>query len=192
MKNKKVNAWDILDKVWDKFESYYETDLSELKDASWQDFVNSCCPAETEEYIKVAALEHFLFEVKYLVHKPNRNTMKWLWGEHVMLYDVYGCSIHKFQCVTSDSYDKHIDGLTVFCPVCNADKMINDRKDKYENDVKGVYLTDEEWNQALKISKWHKDYNRRVNFKYTLKKWINPSYAYYRIVYEIKKLLKRS
>jgi hypothetical protein len=187
-KNKYGQAWDILDGMWDKFVGFRSLEDKKVLDTlTWSDFVNSCSPADTEDYIKEIALNHFHFEVKYLLGKPNRDTMKHLYGEHAFLYDVYGCKIHRFQCVTHDDY-RYNNNSTIFCPECNRGIMLIEKQSAYENIVEGKYLNLEEWKAIEKLSKWHKDYQRKSNFRYQVKKLTEKGYLKYRINDLFKKL----
>lgn len=179
--NKYGLSWDILDAMWDKFISFRTLeDKKFLETLTWSDFTDSCSPADAEDYVKEIALNHFHFEVKYLVGKPNRDTMKYLYGEHAFLYDVYGCDIHRFECITHDDY-RYNDARTIFCPECNKDKMLIEKQSAYENLVEGKYLNPEDWKSIKKLAKWHRDYQRKSNFKYRLKEWTQKGYIEYRI-----------
>ena len=180
MKKTKQTSWTILDKMWDNIHSVNPS-------TKWREFAELCSESNTEEWIKNNALEKFLFESRYLFSKPNRDTIKWLWGSHAELYDIFGCKEHRFVCRTSDSCDEYIDGLTVFCPECNEAHMTAEKKNKYIELVRGKFCSVEEWKSYEKRSKWEKSWNRKQNFKYWLKKWTEKGYLQYRISSLFKK-----
>lgn len=180
-KSKYGLSWDILDAMWDKFLTFRSKEDKEiLENLTWSDFVNSCSPADAKDYVKDAALRHFQFEVKYLYGKPNRDTIRHLYGEHAFLYDVYGCEIHRFECVTHDD-ERYNDSLTLFCPTCNKGIMFTKDQDEYMSLIEGRYLTPENWEAVKRIAKFYKDYQRTSNFKYELKQWTQKGYIQYRI-----------
>lgn len=174
-KKNSTTAWDILDTMWN---SFHDVDPK----TKWRDFMNACSPVDVEEYIKEMALEKFLFETKYLFSKPDRSTIKWLWGEHAMLYDIFGCSEHRFVCKTSDNYENYVDGLTVFCPECNDNWMTEEKKKDYISLVSGRFCTKEEWKSYIKTSKWYKQFNRKQNFKYKLNRLFREGYLKYYVL----------
>jgi len=180
VKKNKTTAFDILDTMWDKLHDIDPT-------TTWGSFVNDCSPSGESEYVKVAALEKFLFESDIVFKKPNRKTIKWAWGEHALLYDVFYCEEHKFVCQSSDSCHNYIEGLTIFCPECNKDIFAKEKKDKYINMVEGHFYTPEEWKSFLRTKKFYRDFQRKENFKYRIKKWRDWSYIKYKLSLLVKK-----
>lgn len=179
MKNQNKSA-EIQDKMWEKWESFYGHSES-IKGLTWEEFKNSFAAEGVKESELDSAFERFIFELKYLIRKPDYSSIKWLYGEHAMLYDVWGCEKHRFECVTHDD-DRFMDIRSIFCPVCNEDKMTEENKNKYESLVGAKYHTPEMWAEIMKISKWHKDYNRKENIKYWFKKWTEKGYLKYRLI----------
>lgn len=171
---------DLQSKIWEKWESLYLVENDEhLKTMTFWSLVNEVATKDTEDWIKDLALGRFLFELKYVIREPVY-TMKWLYGEHVNLFDVYGCKKHKWICTTHDD-DCYIPNLTVFCPDCNKDIVQESKIKDYKTMVEGKYLTDDEWQKTIDYSKIVKKYNRKENTKYWIKKWQEKGYLKYRI-----------
>jgi hypothetical protein len=182
---KKIISWELKNKLWEKWESFYliedHNNSEYLKNLTFESLGDEVFPKDVEQWIKELALNRFKFELHFVMRKPIES-LKWLYGEHAMLYDVFGCDKHKWTCVTHDDCDRYIEGLTVFCPECNKDIFMNEEKRKeYESLVEGEFFTDDNWKKVMELSKWTKKWNRRQNFKYALKEWTRKGYVIYRI-----------
>ena len=187
MKKTKSETFEILDNIWDSINH-----LNIQPETTWNDVVNVCSSENTKDYIKKWSLEKFLFETKYVFRKPNRETMEYLWGDHVSLYHSYGCKIHKFIGKSYDSYDRYIDGLTIFCPECNKEKFQDDKsKEKYIDLLDGKFCSDEEWKEYIRYSKFNNKIIRKENLKYKIKQWSNWHYIQYKFNLFIIKSKKR-
>lgn len=183
-KNKRITAWEVLDVLWEKFdavikEAAQKEDLNKYKNITWQELTNLFAPPEADAMAKEFGMEHFRYEAHFVFRTPVRS-MKWLYGEHALLYDVFGCKEHKFTMVTHDDQGM-ILGQTALCPYCNSENMIKGREEEYMKTVEGQTHSEEEWKQIMKISKWHKDYNRKEHIKYLFEQWTRKGYLQYRL-----------
>jgi len=181
---KEITAWDVLDALWD----FIQTDkLSEVKGMNWANTIKHIMKTENISDFSIEdGVKKFLYEKDYVFKKPNRLTMKWMWGSHAELYDIWGCEKHMFTLKTSDSYEEMIDGQTVFCPFCNKDIMPAENFNRYVK--QGFIYNPEDWKRIKKTAKWHKDWDRKENFKYRINQLKDVNYLWYKIKYNIKKL----
>lgn len=181
----KQTAFEITENIWDCFMYMAENqESSDFQDLSWDDLVNNCSNDESPNWLKKLALNRFLFEKKYCWRKPIHN-MEWLHGDHVMLYDLYGCKEHRFTITTSDMSGQNTpDYVSLFCPYCNAENMSDGKQIEYIEYMSGEIEDSEKWQATLKYSKWTKDWNRKENRKYKIKKFFELWQ------YKIKKFLR--
>ena len=187
MKKRKSEVFEILDNIWDSINH-----LNIQPETTWNDVVNACSLDKTEDYIKKWAKERFVFETNFIFQKPNRKTMEHLWSEHISLFHVFGCKIHKFIGKTYDDYDRYIDGITVFCPECNKENFKNDEtKEKYINLLDGKFCSDEEWEEFMKYKKFHNKFAKKENLKYAIRQLKNWKYIKYKINFFIWKTKRR-
>lgn len=169
--NSKVSKFDILDHLWDMHENLvksmqeknYENSILHrfLKDISrttWAIITARSKFPDVPEYLIECAIECFQYEQKYLFHKPNRETMSWMFGEHASLYDVFGCKIHHLTITTHDD-ERFIDGQTIFCPKCN-EKILN--KEINFDDYSDITSSKELWEFILGQEKFYKQYYRKL------------------------------
>lgn len=185
MKNKKeITAWDILDGIWDFVEN---GNTEEIYGLNWQESVEYIMKQhDISKFSVEEGVKKFLFEKEYFFKKPNRKTMKWLWGDHVLLFDLWGCDKHMFTIETSDSYDCMIDGQTVACPFCNEKNM--SAKGFVEYHKLGKQRSWEEWKKIRKTAEWHRKQIRKENFKYCFNRLFEKGYLKYRIAVFFSKL----
>lgn len=187
MKRKKSEVFEILDNMWD-----FINHLNIQPETTWNDILNICSSDNTKDYIKKWSLEKFLFETKYVFQKPKRETMDYLWGDRISLYHAYGCKIHKFIGKSYDSYDRYIDGLTIFCPECNKEKFKdNETKEKYINLLDGRFCSEEEYKDFIRYSKLNNKLIKKDNLKHVIKQLKNWKYIKYKINFFIWKTKRR-
>lgn len=183
---KELNAWDVVDAIWD-FLNTGRT--SEIKGMTWNEAVKYIMKTDNISHYSIEeGVKKWLYETNYYKGKPNRSTMRWLYGEHVLLYDIWGCEKHMFTLETSDDYEKHIEGQTVACPMCNKDIMRPEKFTEYLN--MGNLHGEIEWKQVMKRSKFHKAYIRKENFKYAIRHLFDEGYLTYKIKQFFSKLIK--
>lgn len=178
MKNKKGTAWEILDNLWKEFSIL---ELEESKNLTWKELLEKCSPVGTDDWVKNIALEKFIYETRYVFKEPNRETMNHLWGSHVELYDFYGCKEHRLSIQTSDDTYDYVEGQTIFCPICNRDKMTTEKFEKFMDNDKVKTHTEEQWKMLMKIAKFHQNWDRKQNFKYMLKHLFDFYYWKYKL-----------
>lgn len=185
---KEINAWDVVDGLWDFVE---KGNIEKVTGMNWQESVEYIFKRRDISNFSITEGVHkFLFEKKYFFSKPDRSTMKWLWGDHVSLFDLWGCDKHMFTIKTSDSYDDMIEGQTVACPFCN--EKIMSKKGFVEYFNLGKQRSWEEWKQLEKTAKWHRDWNRKENFKYRVRQLFEKGYLKYKINSFFSKLFKQA
>ncbi len=182
---KKQTAFEITENIWDCFMYMAENlESKDFEDLQWNDLVENCSNADSPDWIKKLALNRFLFENKYCFQKPI-GTMEWLHGDHVMLYDTYGCKEHRFTITTSDMVGQDTPNyVSLFCPYCNAENMKKGKQSEYIEYMDGKVEDLETWKEVLKYSKWTKDYNKKENRKYKVKRFFE------KLKYKIQKVLK--
>jgi hypothetical protein len=179
---KELSVWDLKDMLWAKFESFYDMKDNQLDPkATWEDLADMCLPKNVDKNSREIAILKMRFEVKYVFRSPNNKTMKWLYGEHAMLYDVFGCKEHRFICTTHDDERFSLE-QTIFCPKCNEPLFHSEKmRDEYIKWIDGEYLDEAKWNMVMKTSKWFKKYNTRQNLRYHFQKWFRKGYFIYRL-----------
>ena len=171
MKKKKIiRTIELTDELWAYWEKWlqekellqHDLTLGEwAKDVTEKTFGKD----SMDSYQIIDGLNIFLYEKDIFLSKPDRSTMKWLHGEHAMLYDVYGCKLHETIVKTYDDerYDPY---ATVFCPACNVDRMYQIGKMRLNYEM----LSSEEFKSHLRMAKWQRKWNRKQNFKYRINK----------------------
>jgi len=200
---KRVLRTDIVDVLWDSLEKHGTPDgVTVREDTSWGEYVILCCENEglslsedNSKYLVEGAVRSWLWEKEFIWRKPVRS-MEWLFGEHVMLYDTFGCKEHHVIVTTYDD-SRIVWNSTVLCPVCNKENFFSSNKageyrtGEYPLEWK-IVSNDEEWSSILKYSQWSKKYLRRSNFKFQVKQLFRWKRNWSLLKYRLKKLLKRS
>ena len=184
---KKLSEHEILiNAIWKEWRSMVEQkDIQKYANISWMDIAHQAilhyANGEHEVSYIESALESFKFEKQYMLHQPD-STLKYMWGEHAMLYDTLGCAKHKILMTIHWDCELSVSGLRMFCPECNKDKFLGaSHMDEYIKITDAEYLDDEQWATALRTAKWHQAYERKQNIKYRINKWFEKGYFKYRI-----------
>lgn len=193
MKKKKVHKLDIVDAMWDNIDKMRtSTNVVVNKDTTWKEYILLCCVAKGLDISNLAdwQLEHgaksWLWEKEFLFRKPVR-TMKHFYGEHVMLYDVFGCKKHHVLVTTYDD-SRIVWDATVLCPICNEENFQTIEPKEYPLEHR-VVEDDEEWEIQLLWAKNHKKDVKWSNFKYRLKN--NPKRFWWKLKRWVKPKLEK-
>lgn len=178
---KQITAMDIRNRIWADYES-------------WTSETAPCCTAsqyagtifpDVDSLALSQGVGYFNFELLYFMKRPI-DSMKHLYGEHAMLFDVYGCEKHKFIATTHDDH-RYNPYMGVYCPRCNLGKIKSWKRDEYIDVIEGRFVTDEEMQAHLNMARSHKKYWAKINRREFFKNMFNLHY----LKYQISKLLKR-
>lgn len=175
---KEIDSWTVLDGLWDALYLILKSDkLEEVKHLSWKEFAEKyVSDLGDKPYFLSIALDRFHFERRFVFAKPNRGTMEHFHGDHISLYDVFGCHKHKIT-MTTHNDERYIEGATIFCPLCNEGIFkSNESKESYENLLEFEKCSDEKWNHELRWKKSHEEWTSKENFKYYVRKYSDVSY----------------
>jgi hypothetical protein len=124
---------DVCHYLWQKLESDAKKDVQYSPNMKMGDWISEKLSYITAGYFaKSFGRDSFLFEATYCIVEPDRSTVKWINGEHALLYDQYLCEKHGILIMTRDDYLNYHDGQTVFCPKCNEDKLRKDKSFPFE------------------------------------------------------------
>ena len=170
LKPKEVTSWDVLDALWEEWEMFWDNKKTAPKTGTMKDWTNSviesCFPDGVDKFHKENGINKFLYEFQIVYRKPNRESVKWLHGEHAFLYNVFGCEEHK---VLITTYDDHrvVWDATTFCPMCNKDIILDIDKFALDYDV----VSDEIWDGNMSLAKFSRKLDRKNNIRYY---WKNP------------------
>lgn len=172
---KTKNQWELIDILWDSFLNTRSDDKSLVGKTikSWS--LDTLFPYSCEyDWEKKIAIDRFCFELRYCFQKPIRDTMKWIDGDHVMLYDRYACKKHRLVITTHDD-SGYIPNASVFCPECNKDNMwygkIKERNGAYPLEWE-VIKNDDDWKALMKWSKIRKKFNKKSNRRHKLSNFL--------------------
>lgn len=187
MFRRKITAEMILDSLWMKYEEYLNDVQGDTTKymviRKWLYNTAGALYPQAESYLINQAVGAFLYEYLIVLKKPNRSTVEHLYGDHIMLYDCFGCQKHKVIITVS-----HMDGsgasedATVFCPLCNW-KIL---KSNYENTIqhKLTYVPESHWHYHERKSKEYKKNLFWSNLRWRLD---NPKLYVYTLLYKIKR-----
>ena len=167
MFKKYAHKLDIVDALWDEIsDSAIETTL----ETTWEEYTRAVCEKaklhinpSSENWIYDDAVKTWLWETDFLYTKPVRD-MKYFYGEHALLYDVYGCEKHRVLVTTYDDY-RIVWNSTVICPVCNAEKFRIVEPKPYP--LRWEVVEDKEyWDVHLWRKNLHKKRTRESNIRH--------------------------
>lgn len=173
---RKTNANDVRNRLWADWEKWT---VETTPAGTFMEYLISVFPNVSSRVLS-DGLAYFLFDLKYFKSRPV-DSMKHLYGEHALLYDVYGCEKHRFVATTHDDH-RYNPYMGVYCPGCNLDTIKLSEYEAYEGLVEGKLLSKQEFDEVLNTSKRHKKYWAKVSRRELFKKLFNYQYLRYRVV----------
>ena len=196
MRTKNLNVFELVDRLWD---SILDKGHRPSPSDTWITFAQKQIQKNenADIYLIDRAIHIFKFEMKYLYKKPIRKTVKYMFGNHVMLFDTYGCYEHKLTMTTHDD-ERYNASLSVFCPYCNIKNlktttyeftdMGKTSLEDYSKEIELKKHDEKSWNIVLKHKAFNDKWNRKENFKYFLNNITNFQYLKYKVSSIVKSL----
>ena len=162
-KSKKfADRLDVVDAMWDNILEEYVT---VTEDTTWSEYAQACAGAsrlrireDVPSWFSEDAAQTWLWELTFLYSKPVR-TMEHYYGDHAMLFDVFGCKEHKLIVKTFDD-DRMVYHSTILCPICNEAVITPDKHYPLQYLVPSA-LT---WERILATKKLYRKDVRKSNF----------------------------